>query len=127
LGADEVKARKFDPLPGTGYAYSSAEGRSAAQIPNKRNVRNDAMTVTSGVRMTDVLTDSPPTTRAFVIRGEILAWDPLNRELQIGTHLVCVAPSVPTAKLKCGVTGTVSGQEICLSGRWIVTQLTVDC
>ena len=65
--------------------------------------------------MTDVLTDSPANTRAFVIQGEILAWDPLNRELQIGTHLVCVAPSVPVAKLKCGVTGTVSGQEVCLA------------
>lgn len=75
--------------------------------------------------MTDVLTDSPPNTQAFVIQGEILAWDPLNRELQIGTHLVSVAPSVPVAKLKCGVTGTVSGQEVRLSGRWIVTQLTV--
>jgi hypothetical protein len=49
--------------------------------------------------MTDVMTDSPPHTRAFVITGEILAWDPLRRELQIGTHLVCVAPSVPVAKL----------------------------
>jgi hypothetical protein len=75
--------------------------------------------------MTDVLTDCPPNTRAFVIQGEILAWDPLSRELQIGTHLVSVAPSVPVAKLKCGVRGTVFGQEGRLSARWIVTQLTV--
>ena len=55
--------------------------------------------------MTDVMTDSPPHTRAFVINGEILAWDPLRRELQIGTHLVCVAPSVPVAKLTCSRLG----------------------
>ena len=75
--------------------------------------------------MTDVMTDSPPHTRAFVINGEILAWDPLRRELQIGTHRVSVAPSVPVAKLTCGVTVTASGQEDRLSARWIVTGLTL--
>jgi hypothetical protein len=75
--------------------------------------------------MTDVLSDCPPHTQAFVINGEILAWDPLRRELQIGTHLVCVAPSVPVAKLTCGVTVRVSGQEDRLSARWIVTGFTL--
>jgi hypothetical protein len=75
--------------------------------------------------MTDVMIDSPPHMKAFVINGEILAWDPLRRELQIGTHLVFVAPSVPVAKLKCGVTVRVSGQEDRISARWIVTGLTL--
>jgi hypothetical protein len=75
--------------------------------------------------MTDVITGCLPNTRTFVIKGEIRAWDPFTRELQIGTHLVSVAPSVPTMRLKCGVTGTVSGQEDCLSGRWIVAHVTV--
>lgn len=75
--------------------------------------------------MTDVMTDSPPNMQAFVVNGEILAWDPLRRELQIGTHLVFVAPSVPVAKLKCGVTVRVSGREDRLSARWIVTYLTL--
>jgi hypothetical protein len=52
--------------------------------------------------------------KAFVINGEILAWDPLRRELQIGTHLVFVAPSVTVAKLKCG--GTVSGLSVSATG-----------
>jgi hypothetical protein len=73
--------------------------------------------------MTDVMTDSPSNTRAFVINGEIVAWDPLQRELRIGTHLVSVAPSVPIAKLTCGMTVTVSGQEDRLSARWIVTDI----
>jgi hypothetical protein len=75
--------------------------------------------------MTDVMIDSPPNTQAFVIKGEILAWDPLQRELQIGTHLVSVASSVPVTKLKCGVTVTVSGQEDRLSARRIVTNITL--
>jgi hypothetical protein len=75
--------------------------------------------------MTDIMIDSPPNTQAFVINGEILAWDPLQRELQIGTHLVSVAPSVPVTKLKCGVTVTVSGQEDRLSARRIVTNITL--
>jgi len=33
--------------------------------------------------------------------------------------------SVPVAKLKCGVTATVSGLEDRFSARWIVTQVTV--
>ena len=48
-----------------------------------------------------------------------------RRELQIGTHLVSVAPSVSVAKLTCGVTVTASGQEDRLSARWIVTWLTL--
>ena len=76
--------------------------------------------------MTDVMTDSPPNTQAFVINGEVLAWDPLKRELQIGTHRVSVAPSVPVVKLKCGVTVRVFGQEDRLSARWIVTDLAFD-
>ena len=75
--------------------------------------------------MTDVMIESPPNTQAFVITGEILAWDLLQRQLQVGTHLVSVAPSVPVAKLKCGVTVTVSGQEDRLSARWIVTNITL--
>jgi hypothetical protein len=75
--------------------------------------------------MTDVMTDCPPNTRTFVINGEIRAWDPLQRELQIGTHLVSVAPSVSVAKLKCGVTVTVSGQEDRLNARCIVTSITL--
>ena len=75
--------------------------------------------------MTDVMSDCPPHTQPFVINGEILAWDPLRRALQIGTHLVSVAPSVPVAKLKCGMTVTVFGQEDRLSARWIVTHLTL--
>ena len=75
--------------------------------------------------MTDVMSDCPPHTQPFVINGEILAWNPLRRELQIGTHLVSLAPSVSVAKLTCGVTVTASGQEDRLSARWIVTGLTL--
>ena len=75
--------------------------------------------------MTDVMTDRPPDTRAFVINGEILAWDPLSREVQIGAHRLAVAPSVAVAKLECGLVCRVFGQEDRLSARWIVTHFTV--
>jgi hypothetical protein len=75
--------------------------------------------------MTDVITDCPPNTRIFVITGEICAWDSLTRELQIGSHLVSVAPSVSIVKLKCGATVTVLGQEDRLSARWIVTDVAL--
>lgn len=75
--------------------------------------------------MTDVITECPPNTQAFIIHGEILAWDPAQRALQVGTHRVSVAPSVPIAKLKCGATVTVFGQEDRLSARWIVTDVAL--
>jgi hypothetical protein len=76
--------------------------------------------------MTDVMTDPPAPTQKFVIKGEILTWDPLRRELQIGAHLVSVAPSVPVVKLKYGMKVTVFGQEDRLSARWIVTEFAFD-
>jgi len=75
--------------------------------------------------MTDVISDCPPNMQAFVIHGEIVAWDPLQRALQVGTHRVSVAPSVSNAKLKCGATVTVFGQEDRLSARWIVTDVAL--
>jgi predicted transcriptional regulator len=75
--------------------------------------------------MTDVIHGRLPYTRAFVLRGEVLAWDPLRRELQIGAHRVSVAPSVEVAKLACGAVCRVSGQEDLLKARRIVTHVTV--
>jgi hypothetical protein len=75
--------------------------------------------------MTDVLTQCPPHTQAFIIHGEILAWDPDQRALQVGAHRVSVAPSVPIVKLKCGATVTVFGREDRLNARWIVTDVAL--
>ena len=75
--------------------------------------------------MTDVFINCPPNTQAFTIHGEILAWDPAQRALQVGAHRVYVAPSVPMVKLKCGATVTVFGQEDRLSARWIVTDVAL--
>ena len=65
---------------------------------------------------------------SFTIAGRVTHWDPLERELTIGSRVLSVAASVFfVGNLVAGATIIASGQEpLDAGGRWIVRQLRID-
>jgi hypothetical protein len=61
-----------------------------------------------------------------LITGLIDAWDPVRRELRIGHDHFWVAPGVSVTGLRLGASVTALGHQEDLTGRRIVTELTLD-
>ena len=62
----------------------------------------------------------------FLITGCIDAWDPVTRELRIDHDQLWVAPGVSVMGLRAGVCLTALGYQEDLTGRRIMTELTLD-
>jgi hypothetical protein len=61
-----------------------------------------------------------------LITGLVAAWDPVSRELRIGHDTFWVAPGVVVTGLRPGAGVTAVGYQKDLTGRRIVTELTLD-
>jgi hypothetical protein len=68
--------------------------------------------------------DAPEPLR-FSITGTIVTWEPFERWLRMGIRNFWLAPGVSVVDLAPGVKVTVKGHQDDLSGRWIVTGLSV--